>query len=63
MCVGGGVKVVPEASMSLSLNSASAVIDNTAKIASLLFTAGAWIMGLYMVSGDSTDHKQVPLLQ
>lgn len=49
--------------MSLSFNCASAVIDNTAKVASLLFTAGAWTMDLYMVSGDSTDHKHITLFQ
>lgn len=43
------------------LHCASAVIQITAKEASLIFQSmGTQILGFYTVSGDSTDHEQGP---
>jgi hypothetical protein len=51
--------------MSLILNYISAVINIMAKVAFLFFSqlAGTWIIGLYSVSEDSTDHEPGLLLQ
>lgn len=45
-------------SISLFLNYASAIIDTTAKVASLLFTVGgAWMVRFDIVFGDRTYHN------
>lgn len=60
-----GLSLSQKPSTPLFLNCASAVIDITAKVASLHFTVRGrfQITGFHMVSGDSKEHKHGPWLQ